>query len=182
MEIALLAENSLRVKGKHAFFLVDPPHNARVSRGEQEKSAYNAVIALTEPSGKLYIHPDTIVIDGPGEYEIGGVKMSADRTEEDLVYNLNIDGVEVLLGKLSSLDKMQHKLKEQHIVVVYVDSMTNASFTTSLASNVVIFYGDRAKELVQSFGKANIATLPKYSVTHDKLPQEVETVILENEK
>lgn len=172
MEIAVLQNNSLKIKGKRASFVVDP----------LEKFDYDGVIVLNKTLDLLKIQDDAVVIYGPGEYEIGGVKISGMRSEGEVIYNLNVDDVEILLGKLSSLEKQQHKLKEQDIVVVYVDSMTNASFVTSLASNVVIFYGEQASELVGKFGKGNVATMQKYSGAAGKLPQEVETVILENEK
>lgn len=179
MEIVLLPKNSLKsdsiglkIKGKHASFVVDAV----------EKSVSEGVIVLNKTLEQLNIQENGVVIYGPGEYEIGGVKISGIRSEGDLVYNLNVDGVEILLGKLSSIEKQQHKLKEQDIVVAYVDSMTNASFVTSLASSVVIFYGEQAPALVAKFGKGNVATVQKYSGVAGKLPQEVETVILENEK
>ncbi len=175
MEIALLPKDSLRIKGKRASFAVDPPS----SEGKQDKNPYSAAIVLTRSIDQLQIQHDAVVINGPGEYEIGGIKMNSSSSEEDIIYNPNVDGVDILLGKLTSIEKMQHKLKEQHIILVYVDSISNVSFVNSLASNVVIFYGELASKLVESLGKGNVATMSKYSVTLDKLPQEVVTVILE---
>jgi hypothetical protein len=169
MEIALLPKDSLKIKGKHATFIVD----------SMDKSICEGVIVLNKTQDQLSIQDGVVVIDGPGEYEIGGVKISGIRSEGEVVYNLNVEGVEILLGRLSSLEKQQHKLKEQDIVVAYVDSMTNASFVTSLASSVVIFYGEQAKAQVEKFGKGNVLTVQKYSGIAGKLPQEVETVILE---
>ena len=169
MDIALLSQNSLKIKGKRANFVVDPV----------EKSEPAAVISLTLPLNKLKLPPDAVVIAGPGEYEIGGIKMSATRTDGEIIYYPKVDGVDIILGKITSFEKLQHKLKEQNIVIVYADAQTNASFITSLASNVIIFYGEHAKALAASFGKDNITSVAKYSVTVDKLPQEVETVILE---
>lgn len=169
MEIAILAKNSLRIKGKHASLVVDP----------QEKTMANAALVLNRSLDQLNIQEEAVVIDGPGEYEIGGVKMSGMRNEGEILYDLNVDGVEILLGKLTSLEKQQHKLKEQNIVVAYVDSIAPSSFITSLASNVVIFYGEHAKEVASTFGKGNVVAMQKYSGTVEKLPQEVETIILE---
>lgn len=176
MEIALLPRISLKsvsiglkIKSKHASFVVDPP----------EKSSYNAALVLNKTSDQLNMQDDAVVINGPGEYEIGGVKLSGTRSEGEILYSLNVDGVEILLGKISTLEKQQHKLKEQDIVVAYVDLMTNASFVTSLASSVVIFYGNQASALVEKFGKGNVKSVQKYSAISGKLPAEVETVILE---
>lgn len=171
MEIVLPAKNSLKIKGKHASFVVDSPAYAKdFGETKQEKLEYK---------GGMRINADSVVIDGPGEYEIGGVKISGMRSDNDVLYNLNVDGIEILIGKLSTLEKQQHKLKEQDILVVYADSMTNASFVTSLASSVVIFYGEQAKKIAEKFGKGNVTTMQKYTGVVGKLPQEVETVILE---
>lgn len=183
MEIAILPKNSLKIKSKNACFVVDPSAYVKGSgETKQDKSAYNGVIVLNKNLDQSNIKDDAVVIDGPGEYEIGGVKISGTRSEGEVLYNLNVEGVEILLGKLSTMEKQQHKLKEQDIVVAYVDTMTNASFVTSLASNVVIYYGEQASELAAKFGKGNAATMQKYSGAAGKLPQEVETIILENEK
>ena len=96
MEIALLYKNCLRIKGKRATFVVDP----------DKASDANAVIVMMQLRESLNIASDAVVIDGPGEYEIAGVKMSAtlDR-DAGIVYALVIDGVEIILGKISSLEK-----------------------------------------------------------------------------
>lgn len=177
MEITYLGQNTLRIKSKRTVFVVDP--NDKVQRSLQDKQIYSAAILLNNQFDQTNGNPETVIINGPGEFEFGGVKMNASRHEGDIVYNPIVDGIDIIFGKLSSLEKAQHKLKEQHIVVAYADSISNASFITSLASNVIIFYGDKAAALVESFGKGNVVKMSKYSTTLEKLPQEVETVILE---
>jgi hypothetical protein len=44
---------------------------------------------------------------------------------------------------------------------------------------VIIFYGEKAAEIAQTFGKETVKQMAKYSTTKDKLPQEVETIVLE---
>jgi len=167
MEIALLAKNTLRIKGKKAVFAVDG----------FDKTPSDAVLFLNQPS-EAASKEDTVVIVGPGEFEIGGAKITGTRGEADMLYGLTIDGVDMLLGKLQALDAMQHKLKEYNVVAVLCDAPGNASFVTALASNAIIFYGEKAGEVVESFGKENVKSMSKYSVTKDKLPVEVETVVL----
>jgi hypothetical protein len=180
MEISLLYKNCLRIKGKRATFVFDPVKPSSTA-GKQDKVAYDATIVMTQPRESLNIAPESVVIDGPGEYEICGVKMSAVRDRDGgVVYALIVDGVEIQVGKISSFEKLQNKLKEQNVVVAYGDAASNASFVTSLASNVVIFYGDQVEtglKSVSTIGKA-VETVSKFSVTYDKLPQEVETVVL----
>ncbi len=185
MEVQLLSQNSLRIKSKRASFVVDP-HFAKASNSAKAtsdkpegKSPYVAAIALARPLDELNIQADAVGIDRPGEYEIGGIKMNATRGEAGIVFSPVVEGVEILLGKLTTLEKMQHKLKEQHMVIIYADAAINASFISSFASNVVIFYGEYAKEAASSLGKDTVQSISKYAVTLEKLPQEVETIILE---
>jgi hypothetical protein len=168
MEIALLTKSGLRIKGKQATLAIDPV----------DKATYEAVLLLAKTPEEV-TKVDTILITGAGEYEIGGIKVSGVRSESDLLYSITVDGVEILVGKLDVLEKMQHKLKEHNIVVVNCTTEAGASFITSLAENVVMFYGEKAQEISASFGKENVKPMNKYSSTKDKLPTEVETVLLQ---
>ncbi len=169
MEIALLTKSGLRIKGKQASIAIDP----------QDKNTYEAVLLLSKTPEEVTKQDGTIIITGAGEYEVGGIKINALRLDADLVYSIIVDSVEVVVGKLDVLEKMQHKLKEHNIVVVNCINEGSASFITSLAENVVMFYGDRAKEISSSFGKENVKEMTKYSSTKDKLPTEVETILLQ---
>lgn len=168
MEIALLPKSGLRIKGKQATLAIDP----------SDKATYEAVLVLSKTPEEITKQDESIIITGAGEYEIGGIKVTCMRSETDLLYSIIVDGVEVLVSKLDVLEKMQHKLKEHNIVVVNCQSEASVSFITSLAENAVMFYGDKAKEISASFGKENVKEMSKYSSTKDKLPTEVETVLL----
>jgi len=167
MEIAVLQRTGLRIKSKQASLVVDVP----------DKAAYDGLL-LVGKSPEGLSSDDAVLIYGTGEYEIGGIKMTGTRADTDMLYSLNVDGIDILLGKLNALSKMQHKLKEYDIVVVLCDTVDNASFITSLASNVVVFYGEKAGEIASTFGKENVKTMAKYQVTKEKLPAEVETILL----
>ncbi len=167
MEIALLPKAGLRIKSKQVSLVVDA----------SDKVACDGLL-LVGKSPEGISSDDAVLIYGPGEYEIGGIKMTGMRAEADMLYSLNVDGIDILLGKLQALSKMQHKLKEYDIVVVLCDVIDNASFITSLASNVVVFYGEKAGEIASTFGKENLKTVNKYQVTKEKLPAEVETILL----
>lgn len=170
MEIAIVPQSALRIKGKQMTLGVD----------QVDKNNSRGTFLLHANPKNLHIPAeDHVLINGAGEYEVGGIKITGTRSNQQVLYSLNVDGVDVLLGKISGLDAMQHKLKEHNIVVVLCDEIVTASFLTSLASNVVIFYGEKAGEISQAFGKDNVKPMAKYSTTKDKLPQEVETIILE---
>lgn len=169
MEIALLPKNGIRIKNKQAAVAIDP----------QDKTFYEAVLLLSKPIEEVSVQEGSLLISAVGEYEVGGIKMTGIRSEAGMIYSMDVDGVDVLVGKIEALDKMQHKLKEHHIVVVNCDAGGNVSFITSMAENVVIFYGEKANEVAASFGKENVKQVNKYSSTKDKLPAEVETILLQ---
>lgn len=168
MEIAYLSKSGLRIKNKQATIAIDP----------QDKGTYDAVLVLAKSVEEISYAEETVLVQGVGEYEIGGIKITGLRSEADMLYSMIVDGVEILIGKAQALEKMQHKLKEYNIVVVNCDVEASATFITSLAENVVMFYGEKATIIASSFGKENIKTVAKYSSTKDKLPTEVETVLL----
>jgi hypothetical protein len=169
MEIAVLPKAALRIKGKNASFIIDP----------EDGKDYNASILVGKASDPSKSSSDEVIIEGPGEYEIGGVKITGTRSNSAVIYSLKIDGIDVVLGKLSSLDAMHQKMKEHNIVVVLCNETGDASFLTSLTSNSVIFYGEKGLEIAQSIGKENLQKMSKYTTAKDKLPQEVETIVLE---
>jgi hypothetical protein len=166
MEIALLPKSVLRVKGKTATFAVNP----------QSSIVANAVLLL-EP-GAEFVTEESVVLNGAGEYEIGGVKITGLRNDKGVLYSMNIDGVEVVVGSIALLSAMQHKLKEHNVVVVNCDEITDASFLTSLAVNAVLFCGDNATEVAQGFEKEKLQTTNKYAASLGKLPVEMETILL----
>lgn len=167
MEIALLPKSALKIKGKNASFVVNP-HDGTV---------YNAALLIGK-SAQANTSEEMVVIDGPGEFEVGGVKMSGVRSDGEVFYSLTVDSVGIVVGSINALEKMHQKMKEHNIVVVLCDEVTNASFLTSLSSNAIIFYGEKAAEIAQTFGKET-KQMAKYSTTKDKLPLEMETVVLE---
>ena len=169
MEIVLLSKTGLRIKGKNAVLAVDPG----------DKFEANAALLLDKDAQSVSTVGSEIVIQGPGEYETGGIKITGIQHDSDLVYSMIVDNVSILVGKLTNLEKIHTKLKEANILVVNCDHVVDASFLTALVSNVIIFYGDKSLEVCKAFGQENTKSLSKYATTIDKLPAEVETIILE---
>lgn len=166
MEIALLPKFGLRVKSKSSIFVVNPlgPVSA------------NAVLLLSP--GEEYINEETVVIKGAGEYEIGGVKINGLRNEDNVLYSMQVDGMEVVVGSITLLSSLQHKLKEHNVVIVNCNETADASFLTSLAVNAVLFCGDKATEVAEGFEKEKLQKTNKYSASLGKLPAEMETILL----
>ena len=166
MEIGLLQKSTLRIKGKTASFVVNP----------QEASTANAVLLLNMENP--YMTEESVVLSGAGEYEIGGVKITGLRTETNVLYSMNLEGVDVLVGSLKALTAMQHKTKEHNVLIVLCDEVADASFLTSLATNAVIFYGETAQQVAEGFEKEKLQKLNKFTTSLGKLSVEMETILL----
>lgn len=170
MEITLLPKQSLKIKGKHALLLVN---------SDEKLTGFNAALLLqSQDVNSETVTDECVVISGPGEYEIAGVKITGIRNMSDVVYTLNIDEVDILIGNIEAIEKLQHKLKENHIVIIHADKVLDASFITSISSNCVLFFGDKSDTVGTNFAKEALKKMPKYTTTKDKLPQEMETVLL----
>lgn len=168
MEVTLLPQNTLRIKGKQSAFFVNPA----------SKQQAQVAVIIGSPEQEPLVDDETVIIAGSGEYEIGGVRMSGIHAGEDTVYSFTVDGVEVLLGTLAAFEKGQSKLKEHHVVIVLARSVREASFMTSFASRALLFYGEQSESVVNSFEKEDLQTLGKYQVTLEKLPEEMQIIRL----
>lgn len=172
MEVALLDKTSLRIKSKHTNFVVDP-------LGKLSKTSTDAVLILSGDSVDLSKVMDyRVVIKSPGEYEVGGIKISAIDMDGSTVYGLTIDNVDILLAKTSSVTKVSEKLKEYQIAIFNVDSEINQTVVTALGSRVVILYGEKATDAAKALGKEDVQVLQKFSAAEDKLPEEMQVVLL----
>lgn len=180
MEVALVGKNSVRIKGKKINLFIDPEVGIKNAQSEDEaKLPREVAIELIGEIDSKIKDFFSLVIFGPGEFESAGVKTKVIRVDNSLVCNSVIDRVNILIGKLSGLEKVQAKFDDQNMAIVYVDKVENASFVTSLASNVIILYGDKAGELASTFGEGSFNKSSKYSVVFDKLPTDVEKIVLE---
>lgn len=169
MEIAVLPKGGVRLKGKQATFLVG---------SSDVTSGVNALLFYHYEETIEPLKDGVLVIDSPGDYEVSSVKITSLRNSGDLVHSLTIDGIEIVIGKLSALERMQSKLGEHNIVIVLAEVMGDASFITNLVANTLIFYGVHGKEVAEKVAKDALSEMSKYTVTLDKLPAEVETILL----
>lgn len=175
MDVTLLNENSLKVKGKNASIVVNP----NSSTGKTEADAI-LFLGSSDDQSVAKIEGSRITIKGPGEYEVAGVKVSTTVIDDQQVAKIDVDGVKVLIGSGSSIEKMHDKIEEAQILVVNSNNEFNHSTLTSLEPNVLILYGDKRMEVAKSLGKEETLKATKYSTTADKLPQEMEVILLGN--
>lgn len=170
MEISVQSISSLKLKGKHASIFINP---------QDKTAAYNAAILIGTPAkSELKLSEEGVVIDGPGEYEAGGVKINGTKVDGMTVYSLTIDGVDIAVGEIAALEKMHQKMKEHHVLIVYANASQSASFVTTIATHASIFYGAHGMEVIDTLAKEEKKVVAKYQITAEKLPAETETILL----
>ncbi len=175
MEIAIIDKNTIKVKTKKTTFIIDPIAST-------PKTPADAILLLQKSKGDLQRVTDyRLVIDGPGEYELGGVKISAFKIDGKLAYGLIGDGVETVIGESSVLNKLADKFQEKTIAVINMDEDLNESVITTIEPKIVIFYGEKASEGVKSVGKdpAGVEKTKKINIAENKMPEEMQVAILQ---
>lgn len=168
MEISIVDSDSVKIKGKTASFIVNPTKSS---------DDYHGAFYLTTDSAKEPLFGQGIAIDSPGEYEIGGVKIKGSQKETGMIYTLSVDGINLIIGSLSTLEKVQGKFQDLSIACVNVDSQTDPSFMSGYASNYIIYFGKNASELCTTFLKGEVEKQSRF-VSPKELPQEMQIILL----
>jgi len=177
MEIVSISGQSLRIKGKQVTTIINPIVG---------KNAAEVVLFFNRPHEEVTessIEGVKLVVDGPGDYELGGMKIAGQKIGEvsgnaDVVYSLLLDGVDIFIGKASTSSKMKDTAKDCQIAIIYSDGLVDQSVVTSLNAAMTIFYGEKSVANAKIFGKEDAAPVAKVSVTREKLPTESEVIVL----
>ncbi len=148
-----------------------------------------------------------LLVTGPGEYEVGGVSITGVSTYHDkekgeqrgknTVYNISVDGLNIVhLGDLGDklTEEQVDEIGSTDILLVPVggiytiDSKTASDIVSQLEPKIVIpmhyqlpglkFELDPLENFLKEMGFESTEPLPKLSVTRDKLPDELQVVVL----
>jgi hypothetical protein len=172
MDIQILGEDSLKIKSKKATLAIDP-------KTAIQKLEADAVV-LTNKTGDVSRVTDyRVVIDGVGEYEVAGLKIIAVKGEEDLIFSLVADSVRILVAKVSALKTIStEKIGDYQIVIINADTDASESMITAMEPRIVVLYGLKAKEAAKALGKEEVVVTSKASFAEDKLPEEIQVIVL----
>ncbi len=151
MEITKIKDDSFRIKGKEAIAEIDLA------------------------TGSLKIEDFTI--SGPGEYEVRGV-IALGIAVPQKVYCLTVDNVRICALTLIT-DKFTNDQAESlgDVDILLLDTRNSPEIVAQLTPRIVIPAGETEKFL-RDMGKEGIALQPKLSITKDKLPEELQVVLL----
>lgn len=177
MEVTFLDKNSLKIRGKHAGLVVNPPSR---EAGPMVKTTADAVLLLGQvPFNISKVEGQRLVIEEEGEYEVSGVKISSFGNKRDLAYEINIDGLDVFLANGETLKKSHDAKRECKVLILHADSIVDQSLIAALSPLVVILYGEKAQEVAKALGKESSSLkVQKFGVTLEKLPDEMQAIIL----
>ena len=172
MDISIVGKNSIKIKGKQATFVVDP------AKG-MPKISSDAIILLGSGSDvdTSRVTDYRIILDGPGGYEVGGVKISGLRTPKGVLYRFSIDDTIVILG--SAVDVKAEGFDVCQVAIVNTTNDFNEAFVTAMEPKMTILYGNKVVESAKALGAESVLPVPKITVAKDKLPEKMEVVVLE---
>ena len=202
MEIRSLGRSGFEVKSAVGTVLIDP--SADALKGPFTDP--NTIVAYSKPSSKRRIAPDGVskMIQGPGEYEIGGVSIRAVATPADdpaISHDLNtaylIDADGIFVCSIGALGHAPDTIAVQQVGkvnVLLVDPEQSPLSGEDLASTMRNFEpdvvvpsgydseagkpGKLLSELLSELGVKNVEPQTRVSYTKTSLPESRTTVLL----
>lgn len=173
MEIQKIDKNSIRIKGKNGVIVVDPQSSIKA------KVSANCIILLSKEKefslDKIEDH--SLIIQGPGEYEISGIKINTLQNGPYLLHKINIDEVEMFLADSSVLEESKEITDGSPIVVFLANETVDQSLIAKLTPQILALYGEKAEDQAKQMGKETQNT-SKLQIKNEKLPEEMEVVCL----
>jgi len=171
VDISIVGKNSIKLKGKHATFIVDPS-------SEMPKTPGDAIILLNgfNDIDTARVADFRIIINGAGEYEVSGAKVSGAKTPKGILYKILIDDISIILG-MTMQDKTEG-FSACEIAVINASGEFNQSFITALEPKITVIYGISKIEAAKTLGAQNVSLVPKITTSKDKLPEKMEIAVL----
>ncbi len=169
MEITLLSKHTVRIKGKKTTLVLDPDTQVDA----------DAILTLNNNAISGKVQPDQLIIQGAGEYEVGGIKISVYANGGEYLYDMTIDNTRVVAAQSQILQRMKEKLTDRDILLFHASEELNPALVTQLSPQAVVLYGEHSMVTAKALGKDAQPAVKKYQVTKEKLPVEMEVVILQ---
>ena len=210
MEITWHGHSCFRLMERGAASIVTDPYDHKAIGYKELKLRADIVTVSHDAPGhnfasavKRYSH----LLDGPGEYEIGGVFITAVRTNggksngerpRNTLYVFDFDGIKVAhLGDINAVPRRSQidALGEVNVVLVPVgagnglNAAKAAEVVSILEPNIVVPMHYQTPDLklslepldkfIKEMGLGSIETEPSLKVTSRSLPEETSVVVLD---
>lgn len=197
MEITFLGHAAFRMKGKTATVVTDPYAPNEVGLKFPKHMTADIVTVSHDHPDHNAIHEiegAAYVVNGPGEYEIKGVAIIGLSTFHDeekgakrgknTMYRIEMDGLSIVhlgdLGHTLSVTEVD-SLDGVDILMIPVSGCA-VPLINEIEPSIVIpmrYNRDELAVFLKEIGKEDVAPQPKLTVTKDKLPEQMQVVILE---
>lgn len=155
MEIKLLRDKALLLKGKTASLLLDPQ-----------------TLSIKEEVGE-------IVISRPGEYEVKGVKIFGMAAGEKTNYEIKIDELRlaVVYGKIE--EKYEEAFSDLDILLLSYPIEETQELILKLEPKIIVLYKtDDPTKFLKALGRENVVPTSRVVIKKDTIPAELEVVWL----
>ncbi len=189
MEITYLGHAAFRIKGKTAIVVTDPYSPQHVGlKFPKHVTADVVTVSKDHPDHNAVrqVEGSSYVVNGPGEYEIKGVGVIGRKIDNATMYHIEIDGLSIVhlgaLGRALTAEEVD-SLDGVDILLVPVASFA-AAVITEIDPSIVIPMtlgtdGATVKDFLKEIGKEDVVPQAKLTVTKDKLPEQMQVVVLE---
>ncbi len=200
-----------KLKGKTATIIIDPfdPEMTGLKLPKElEASACLITHSHHDHSNSQALTGNPVIIDGPGEYEVGGVAITGISSFHDAsngaergkntIYHIYMDGLNIVhlgdLGQTSLTQEQESEIGLTDILLIPVggvytiDAKAAAGVIAQLEPRVIIpmHYGlpgmkyqlDPVDNFLKEMAVENTTPQPKFSITKDKLPEEPQVFLL----
>lgn len=172
MDVSKISENGIKIKSKLALFGVNPQNG-------KGNITVDAVLLFDNTTNKkqLSLEGEPLIINGPGEYEMKGTKLSGIGKNNGVVYVGRIDSMHVCIYRSSAITNTKDAIEECEIAIIDADIPVDQKILAAMNVHVAVLYGMHAQESVKAFGK-DVSSVAKCSITKERLPQEMEIILL----
>ncbi len=172
MDFQILGEETLKIKGKKVGIAVDPKE--KISKFDAD-----AIISTDNSFDPSRVNDYRVIISGPGEYEVLGLKIAGIKAGDGTIYELISENTNVLVARSSDLENISSdKLDNYRIVIINVNSDLKQGIITAMEPSAVLLYGEKRQEGAKNLDGASSKSVPKISLSEDKLPEELEVTLL----
>lgn len=196
MEITYLGHAAFRIKGKSTTVVTDPYAPNEVGPKFPKHITADIVTVSKDHPDHNAIHQvegTAYVVNGPGEYEIKGVGVIGLSTFHDdeqgvkrgknTIYRIEMDGLSLVhLGDLGHTLSVTDVDNLDGVDILIIAAGTAVSLIHEIEPSIVIPLRHSRDELtafLKEIGKEDVVPQPKLTVTKEKLPEQMQVVILE---
>lgn len=119
-----------------------------------------------------------IIFSVPGEYEVKGIKFTGLGKIEILGFTGKVDGIDICITKSSLVKQLKDQFGEYNMLILNEDELIDQSVFAASNANLAVIFGEKSAEQVKLLGK-EISPVNKFTITKEKLPSELEIVLLQ---